>query len=67
MNTLLHEIQSIDRREVSTVRELHDGIAEMIPAGCDLPLINHYIVTLYQETLSDGSKTLSLGFRVKSI
>lgn len=64
MNALLHEVDSIEYRAVESTGMLCDALDEMLGRCEDLPLINTYIVTVYEETLSDGSKTRSVGIRV---
>lgn len=64
MNALLHEVESIDRRAVEGTDMLREALDEMLAKGEDVDLINTYIVTLYEETLSDGSKARSVGIRV---
>jgi hypothetical protein len=63
MNAMLHEVESIDRRTVEGTDILREALDEML-GGADVELINTYVVTLYEETLSDGSKAHSVGIRI---
>jgi hypothetical protein len=64
MNATLHEVQSIDRRTVEGTDMPREALDEMLGKGEDVELINTYVVTLYEETLSDGSKAHSVGIRI---
>ncbi len=64
MNATLHEVESIDRRVVEHTDQLRQALDEMLGKGEDVNLINTYVVTLYEETLSDGSKAHSVGIRI---
>lgn len=63
MNAILHTVESVDRRTVETATQLQEALKEMLGEE-DVQLINTYVVTLYEETLSDGSKTASIGIRI---
>lgn len=64
MNSLLHQIDSIDRRVVETTDQLRVALDEMLAKGENLDLINTYVVTVYGEMLSDGSAGHSVGIRI---
>lgn len=63
MNATLHEVDSIARRTVEGTAALREALDELI-GDSDFDLINTYVVTLYEETLSDGSKVHSVGIRI---
>lgn len=61
VNTLVHEVETLDSATVETVGQLHTALREL--TGEDVDLAASYRVELLGETLSDGSVAFSIRIR----
>jgi hypothetical protein len=67
MEPKVKSISVQNRRTVTGSRTLREALDAMIGKDEDIKLVNIYVVTLYEETLTDGSKVRSLTIRIKHI